>query len=107
LGDIPEQVTYRSQSGTPTRDLDAGTSTLAHTDYVLKQVIICKFSIKEADRDITLLKDEKVIILSDDLPVTPNDADLIIDRTGRTWQVIQQMRDPAGVIQVLRVRTTE
>lgn len=106
LDDIPRPVTYRAQSGDPVRDLDTGTSTLAHTDYVLKQVVIARFTSQETDKDRTLLDSEKMIILSDDLPVVPAAADIVIDEENVVWEVIKRLRDPAGVIKIVQVRST-
>lgn len=107
LGDIPRVVTYRVQSGDPIRDVDAGTSTLVFTDHVLKQVLIVKFSSAENDRDSTLKTDEKMLILSDDLPIAhPNPTDIVIDADGATWEVVTRLQDPADVIKIFRVRST-
>lgn len=104
--DIPRQVTYHSQAGEPVRDIDAGTSHLTVTDYVLKKVFIVRYTVKETDKDITLKTDEKMIIFQDDLAVTPKNADTLSDDNGAVWEIIEFDQDPARVIWIVRVRSS-
>ncbi len=107
LDDVPKIVTYHSKTGTPVRDLDAGTFTLATVNVTVRMVAFTRFSQREVDKDpAILLTDSKVLFPTEDLGATqPQTADTLTDPDGTIWEIVRRLSDPASVVTILQVRT--
>jgi len=108
LDDVPRVATYNSVSGTPIRDLDAGTSHLASTATVLKMVVFARFKEREIEKDPSiLLTDTKILFPTEDLKgVVPKASDTMVDDEGTVWEIVVRRSDPASVVTILQARTT-
>lgn len=103
MGDIPESADYKSVT-TPTYDPTAGTITMPNTNHVGVPVIFTSFSRMEIDGQAIRAEDQKAIIATRDLPVTPTINDTITMANGVIWSVIGIRTDPAGAAWVLQMR---
>lgn len=106
IGDLNKTITYKSLTGAVTRDLDAGTVTPVSVDYVIKQSVFVKFKDNEIDAQVSVMTDEKLIFPRQLLPVEPKATDIIVDNTGRTWEVTRRLSDAAAAACVVQVRTS-
>lgn len=107
LDDIPRKVTYHVKTGTPIRDLDAGTFTLTTVNVALPMVALVRFKQKDLDKNPAIVASNmKALIPTEDLKGrVPATADTFTDDTGTTWEVVQLLSDPAEVITILEVRS--
>jgi hypothetical protein len=105
LGDLVGPATYISIGAQATYDVDAGKMVYVQTSYPLPSVAIVKFSEKETDKDASLLKSEKMLIPAAFLPIAPKSSDKVIDQDNITWEVVKRMKDPAGALIILEVRS--
>lgn len=106
LGDLVQTVTYKSLTGTVTRDIVAGTVVPNSNDYTLPRAVFARFNEKEIDANVSVLTDSKLLIPALDLPVAPKAADIVVDEEGRTWEIVRRLSDPAAAVIVCQVRTS-
>lgn len=106
LGDLNKPLTYKSMTGAVVRDIEAGTVTPVTTDHTLKFSVFTKFKDTEVDAQVSVLTDEKLLFPRQDLPVEPKASDIIVDNTGRTWEVTRRLSDAAAAVCVVQVRTS-
>lgn len=107
LDDIPRKAVYQTKTGTPVRDLDAGTYTLQTSNTPLAMVVFARFTQKEVDKDPAIvITDTKIIIPTEDLKgKVPRGADTVTDDEGTVWEVIRLLSDPASVVTIIQART--
>jgi hypothetical protein len=106
LGDLVQTVTYMSLTGAVTRDIEAGTVVPVSVNYTLPRAVFARFKESEIDANVSVLTDSKLLIPALDLPVAPKSADIVLDETGRTWEIVRRLSDPAAAVIVCQVRTS-
>lgn len=101
VGDLAPTITYRSVSST-TYDPASGNMVETYKDYPVKAVLT-SFSLDEKDNSVVVTTDQKCLIASADLPVTPNKDDKVISK-GKTWNVLRIMGVPGESLYKIHVR---
>lgn len=98
---------YWSKTGEPTRDVASGRTVYAETSYPLKDVAIYGFTQQETDKDPTLSQFQKMVFMDERLPIAAEVDDYFVGKDGRTWEIVQQMNPPGGLVTMLKVRSTK
>ncbi len=110
LGDIPNTITYTSVTGSPVRNIAAGTTTKPSSTFDVEQVVFARFNTKDVDKwPAILLTDMKIIILSANFQAADKDEnsfteDTFVDPDGKTWRVIAAKKDPVKATIIMQVR---
>ncbi len=106
IGDLVEQVTYKSITGT-NYDSATGNVTTTLSTVILKRTVFYDFEQKEVDNDIVVLKDMKFIFPTADLGgLIPKSQDIFTDSLNRTWEVQRLLGVPGDSVTILHVRTS-
>lgn len=106
MGDIPREVTYHHFTGNVVRDIAAGTSTRETVAHTIPYVVKTGLTEQEVDFAQTLNVTAKMLFASLDLPIVPEEDDLIIWEDGVIWEICKYKTDPAEAVRIVYVRTT-
>ncbi len=103
LGDVPELCTY-TQYGSSSYAATTGVITPSTTAQTSVPVILDAYEMQELDNDRILDTDQKALIASNDLTMTPQVSDTITRPDESVWRVEAVGTDPAGAMWELQVR---
>lgn len=115
--DVPEAATLYSE--TSTYDPATATNAVSSTAYSLKKVALVKFKREEIGAP---LSGERGALLANAFPIEASDVKAIfqiaelptgvvprhkdrVEADGRSWQVIDLVKDPAEVIWIMQLRS--
>lgn len=88
-------------------DTATGTVTAPGTQFDDIPMVLARFDASEVDGNKIVVTDQKAIIASLDLPVTPRVHDKILQSDGRTFLVMDVGGVPGKSAWILQIRETE
>lgn len=95
------------QVGAGTYDPATATRTPTTTSHTGIPMVLSRFDSKEIDGEQIQVTDQKAIIASLDLPVTPSNEDRVELSTGETYEVVRNMGVPGSSVYILHLRRVE
>lgn len=110
LGDLVRNLTYVevSPGGQPVIDVETGEFTAPENRYPIPMAVMVRYKAEEIDNDIVTVRDQKCIFPLRYLPagwIEPGEADyVIVEKTGRRWEIKQYTGEPSEVVFIGRIR---
>ena len=107
LGDVVRNLTYVSVQSQPTIDVDAGEAAEVTTEYRVPMAVFCRMRVDELGDDVAAQQDQKIIFPMVYLPAgfeKPGNADYILDRRGRRWEIKRYLGEPSETAFIAQVR---
>lgn len=105
-GLAPAQTYVSVNQGAETYDPVTRKVTKAQTTHIGIPMTLVRFSIQDMNAEVKPQTDRKALIAALDLPVIPNEQDIIITTDGTRHTVHKLMSDPASALHILHIRRT-
>jgi hypothetical protein len=100
--DLASQVVYTYVSGAPVYDPATGATTTPTTTYAFTAVI-SKFGQNEADNNVVIATDAKMVCSTLDLPVEPTVSDTMA-ANGKNWSIQRELGTPGNAARIVHIR---
>lgn len=107
IGDVAKNLTYVKVSGEGVRDIETGETVFTETRFPVPMAVFVRMKTDELGDDIAAQQDSKLIfpliyVGGDSYEFA--EADYIIDRVGRQWEIKRYMGEPSQSCFIAQVR---
>lgn len=103
IGDLKDVITYQHFTGNA-YDPDTRRNTPQFDVFTDVDASCYKFRADEKDSTINVVTDERCLIPSQHIPVTPKETDRITKADGTTWEVFRVRGVPGESVWILFIR---